>query len=110
EEGNIQAMYERLSRALAPLTATYEIIFVNNGSYDGSAAIFDALAGADPHVTVLTLSRNFGSQGAYTSGLEFASGDCVICLDGDIQDPPELIPAFLERWRQGYDVIYGIRA
>jgi len=109
EEGNIQAMHERLSRAIAPLTSTYELIFVNNGSYDDSATLLDALAATDEYVTVLTLSRNFGSQGAYTSGMEYASGDCVICLDGDIQDPPELIPTFVDRWREGYDVIYGVR-
>jgi dolichol-phosphate mannosyltransferase len=102
-------MYERLTAALAPVTSTYELIFVNNGSYDGSVAIFDALAAADERVTVLTLSRNFQSQGAYTSGMEYASGDCVVCLDGDIQDPPELIPTFVEKWREGYDVVYGVR-
>jgi dolichol-phosphate mannosyltransferase len=94
---------------MRPLTSTYEIVFVNNGSYDSSAPIFDELAAADPHVTVLTLSRNFGAQGAYTSGLEYASGDCVVCLDGDIQDPPELIPTFIEKWRAGFDVVYGVR-
>ena len=64
---------------------------------------------ADPRVSVVTLSRNFGAPGAYTCGLEYASGDCVICIDGDIQDPPELIPAFVEKWREGYDVVYGSR-
>lgn len=110
EEGNIRPMHERLTNVLRPITPTYELIFVDNGSYDGSAPIFADLAAADPHVSVLTLSRNFGSQGAYTSGMEYASGDCVICIDGDIQDPPELIPTFVEKWREGYDVVYGIRA
>jgi polyisoprenyl-phosphate glycosyltransferase len=110
EEGNIRPMHERLSNVLRPLTNTFEIIFVNNGSYDGSAPIFDEVAAADSHVSVLTLSRNFGTQGAYTSGMEYASGDCVVCMDGDIQDPPELIPAFVEKWRAGYDVVYGVRA
>jgi polyisoprenyl-phosphate glycosyltransferase len=109
EEENILPMHERLTRALDGLTPTYEIVFVNNGSYDGSSALLDALATADPHVSVITLSRNFGSQGAYTSGFEYASGDCVISLDGDIQDPPELIPALVAKWLEGYDVVYGIR-
>jgi dolichol-phosphate mannosyltransferase len=109
EEGNIRPMHERLTKVLSALTSTYEIVFVNNGSYDGSAPIFDDVAAADRHVSVLTLSRNFGSQGAYTSGLDYASGDCVICLDGDIQDPPELFPQFVEQWRVGYDVVYGVR-
>jgi dolichol-phosphate mannosyltransferase len=109
EEGNIVAMYERLTAVLSQITSAYEIIFVNNGSYDGSARIFDALAASDWHVSVVTLSRNFGSQGAYTTGMEHALGDCAILLDGDIQDPPELIPTLVQRWLQGYDVVYGER-
>ena len=109
EEGNIPLMYERLTKALASLNSAYECVFVNNGSYDGTAEILQSLAERDTHVTVVTLSRNFGAQGAYTAGLAQTSGDCVICIDGDIQDPPELIPAFLEKWAQGYDVVYGVR-
>ncbi|HEX8035191.1 MAG TPA: glycosyltransferase family 2 protein [Ktedonobacterales bacterium] len=109
EYDNIQLMYQRLRAVLQALASWYEIIFVNNGSYDRSAELFDALAAADPHVRVLTLSRNFGAQGAYTSGIEYASEDGVICLDGDIQDPPELIPALVQKWLEGYGVVYGIR-
>lgn len=110
EEGNIRPMYERLSAALQQVTPTYEIIFVNNGSYDNSPSIFEELANRDHRVSILTLSRNFGSQGAYTAGFTYASGDCVVGLDGDIQDPPELIPALVAKWLQGYDVVYGVRA
>jgi dolichol-phosphate mannosyltransferase len=110
EEGNIQAMYDRLTAVLGSLTPIYEIIFVNNGSYDGSADLLDDLAARDARVSVLTLSRNFGSQGAYSAGFAYASGDCVVGLDGDIQDPPELIADFVARWRDGYDVVYGVRA
>lgn len=109
ERDNIVPMYQRLTAALRDVTTSYELIFVNNGSYDRSEPIFDQLAAADPRVSVVTLSRNFGAPGAYTCGLEYASGDCVICIDGDIQDPPELIPAFVEKWREGYDVVYGSR-
>jgi dolichol-phosphate mannosyltransferase len=109
EEGNIRPMYQRLTATLAPLVERYEIIFVNNGSYDGSAPIFAALAAEDTHVSVLTLSRNFGAQGAYTSGLAYASGDGVVCMDGDLQDPPELIQQFVAKWREGYEVVYGER-
>ena len=110
EQGNIWPMYERLTAALSRVTPTYELIFVNNGSYDGSPELFEELAARDPKVSVLTLSRNFGSQGAYTAGFAYASGDCVVGLDGDIQDPPELIPALVEQWLLGYDVVYGVRA
>ncbi len=110
EQGNIWPMYERLTAALSRVTPTYELIFVNNGSYDGSPELFEELAARDAKVSVLTLSRNFGSQGAYTAGYAYASGDCVVGLDGDIQDPPELIPALVEQWLQGYDVVYGVRA
>ena len=110
EQGNIVPMYERLTAALGSVTPTYEIIFVNNGSYDQSPELFDELANRDERVSILTLSRNFGSQGAYTAGFAYASGDCVIGLDGDIQDPPELIPALVAKWLEGYDVVYGVRA
>jgi polyisoprenyl-phosphate glycosyltransferase len=110
EEGNIQAMYDRLTPVLGGLTPTYEIIFVNNGSYDGSADLLDELAARDARVSVLTLSRNFGSQGAYSAGFAYASGDCVVGLDGDIQDPPEMIADFVAKWLEGYDVVYGVRA
>lgn len=109
EEGNIVAMYERLSAVLSQITSAYEIIFVNNGSYDGSVRVFDALAASDWHVSVVTLSRNFGSQAAYTTGMEHALGDCAILLDGDLQDPPELIPTLVRRWLDGAQVVYGER-
>jgi polyisoprenyl-phosphate glycosyltransferase len=110
EQGNVLPMYERLSAALREVTPSYELIFVNNGSYDHSPELFEELASRDQRVSILTLSRNFGSQGAYTAGFAYASGDCVVGLDGDIQDPPELIPALVARWLEGYDVVYGIRA
>lgn len=110
ELGNILPMYERLTAALRQVTPSYELIFVNNGSYDQSPELFEELASRDQRVSVLNLSRNFGSQGAYTAGFAYATGDCVVGLDGDIQDPPELIPTLVARWLEGYDVVYGIRA
>lgn len=109
EQDNIRPMYQRLTAVMSQLTYRYELVFVNNGSYDGSAPILAEIAHADPRVSVLTLSRNFGAQGAYTCGLEYATGDAVVCIDGDIQDPPELIPALAAKWLEGYDVVYGIR-
>lgn len=109
EQDNIRPMYQRLTAVMSRLTPRYELIFVNNGSYDGSAPILAEIAHVDPRVSVLTLARNFGSQGAYTCGMEYASGDGVVFLDGDIQDPPEVIPALAAKWVEGYDVVYGIR-
>jgi dolichol-phosphate mannosyltransferase len=102
-------MYERLVSVFAGLGAEYEIVFVNDGSPDNSAEILAALAARDPGVVVINHARAFGSQSAFTSGMRIATGDAVVLLDGDLQDPPEVIPAFVEKWREGYDVVYGER-
>lgn len=109
DAGSIRAMYQRLTTVLSAVTAHYRIIYVNDASPDDTEAILQALALADPRVTVITHSRNFGSQMAFTSGMTVADGDAVVLLDGDLQDPPEIIPAFVERWLQGYEVVYGVR-
>jgi len=105
----IPFMYKRLSTVFQRLGVNYEIIFVNDCSPDNSAAVLRDLAAQDRKVIVINHSRNFGSQNAFTSGMRIASGDAVILLDGDLQDPPEVIEPFYEKWRQGYDVVYGIR-
>jgi dolichol-phosphate mannosyltransferase len=105
----IPLMHQRLTEAFTSLAVDFEIIFVNDGSPDDSDAILQRLAAADPHVLVIEHSRNFGAQNAFISGMQVATGDGVILLDGDLQDPPEVIPAFVEKWRQGYDVVYGRR-
>jgi dolichol-phosphate mannosyltransferase len=102
-------MYERLKRALAPLPVVPEIIFVNDASPDDAEARLTALAQQDPGVVVINHSRNFGSQAAFTSGMRICTGDAVVLMDGDLQDPPELIPAFVEKWQAGYDIVYGVR-
>lgn len=102
-------MYARLVSVLTSLGVEYEIIFVNDGSPDDSGRILTAIAREDPRVVVITHSRNFGSQSAFTSGMKVATGDAVVLLDGDLQDPPELIAQFVERWSQGFDVVYGNR-
>ena len=109
EEGNIANMHDRLVTVFSGIGAPYEIIFVNNGSFDNSAVVFDKVVKADVNVKVVSLSRNYGSQSAYSCGLNYTNGDCVLCLDGDIQDPPELLPQMLEKWSAGYDVVYGVR-
>src|SRR5437016_6864031 len=102
-------MYERLAAVLAPLTPAWQIVFVNDGSPDNSEEILRDLAKRDARVVVVNHSRNFGSQMAFTSGMAVAQGDAVVLLDGDLQDPPEVIPDLVARWREGYDVVYGIR-
>ncbi len=109
EQENISEMYQRLQTVLSKLTDTFEIIFVDNGSTDDSNEIFESLVKKDSHVVVISYSRNFGPHGAYTGGLEYASSDAVVCIDGDLQDPPELISAMVKKWKEGFDVVYGIR-
>lgn len=105
----IPLMHQRLSHVFSGLGVDHEIIFVNDGSPDDTAAVLSALAAQDDHVLVIEHSRNFGSQSAFLSGMELATGDAVVLLDGDLQDPPEIIPAMYEQWRQGNDVVYGRR-
>jgi len=102
-------MHERLVSVFEKLNVDYEIIFVNDHSPDDAATVLAQLASVDPHVVVINHSRNFGSQSAFTSGMRICMGDAVILLDGDLQDPPELIEDFYGQWRAGYDVVYGIR-
>jgi len=102
-------MHQRLSTVFNKIGVDYEIIFVNDNSPDDAAQVLRELSEADPKVVVINHSRNFGSQNAFTSGMRIASGDAVILLDGDLQDPPELIEQFYEKWLQGYEVVYGVR-
>ncbi len=105
----IPHMYERLVRALEPEGVDLELVFVNDGSPDDSAPVLADLASKDARVVAVTHTRNFGSQAAFTSGMQLCTGDMVVLMDGDLQDPPELIPQFLSKWRDGYDVVYGVR-
>jgi dolichol-phosphate mannosyltransferase len=105
----IPIMHERLTAVFRQLDVTYEIIFVNDASPDDAAEVLAKLAAADPRVVAINHSRNFGSQSAFTSGMRIATGDAVILLDGDLQDPPELIAQFYQKWLEGYEVVYGRR-
>ena len=105
----IPLMHRRLSEVFATLAVEHEIIFVNDGSPDDTRSVLKALTEADEHVLAIEHSRNFGSQSAFLSGMELATGDAVVLLDGDLPDPPEVIPAFYEKWRQGNEVVYGRR-
>jgi dolichol-phosphate mannosyltransferase len=111
EQGNVAALLDRV-RSVAeglPGRPSFEIVLVNDGSTDATAASVRAAMTQLPNVVFIELSRNFGHQVAATAGLDFATGDAVVLMDGDLQDPPELIEAFLEKWREGFDVVYAIR-
>ncbi len=105
----IPYMYSRLVDVFQRLDVDGEIIFVNDCSPDNAREVLTELAQKDPRVIVINHSRNFGSQNAFTSGMKICSGDAVVLLDGDLQDPPEVIEEFYPKWLEGYDVVYGIR-
>jgi glycosyltransferase involved in cell wall biosynthesis len=107
EELLIEEFHARVCRALEGLD--FELVLVDDGSTDASPARLERIAASDPRVRVVFLSRNFGHQTALTAGLDHAHGDAVVMLDADLQDPPELIPVMLERWRSGCDVVYAVR-
>lgn len=109
DEPAISPMHSRLTQVFTSLGVDYEIIFVNDGSPDGADAVLEDLTSNDRHVIAIEHSRNFNSQNAFISGMQLATGDAVVLLDGDLQDPPELIAAFYARWREGNDVVYGRR-
>lgn len=109
EEENIREIYQRLKKILQSSGYNYEMVFINNGSTDNSQGIFRDLVEKDLHVRIVVYSRNFGPHGAYTGGLEYVKGDAVVCIDGDLQDPPEVIAQMIKKWEEGYEVVYGIR-
>lgn len=109
DEGSVQAMYERLTKVLSSITDKYEIIYVNDASPDRAEEVLREIAARDPRLTVVIHSRNFGSQNAFTSGMAQALGDAVVLMDGDLQDPPEIIPKLVEKWIEGHEVVYGVR-
>jgi polyisoprenyl-phosphate glycosyltransferase len=109
EQENVAEMYRRLSKALLPIVSPYELVFVNDGSRDATSSILEDLQAKDPHVTAIDLSRNFGHQAAISAGILHARGRCVAVMDGDLQDPPEVLPEFIRAWRAGYDVAYAVR-
>lgn len=105
----VPIMYQRLGAVFQKIRVDYEIIFVNDCSPDNAREVLAQLATKDKKVIVINHTRNFGSQNAFTGGMKIASGDAVILLDGDLQDPPELIETFYQKWQEGYDVVYAVR-
>jgi glycosyltransferase involved in cell wall biosynthesis len=108
EESGLDIFHRRLLRALAPLDS-WEVVYVNDGSSDGTLAIMEAARRGDDRVAVLSLSRNFGKETAITAGLDHAGGDAVVVIDADLQDPPELIPELIAHWQAGFDMVYAKR-
>ena len=109
EEGNLAALTERLRDALKEAGEAYSILFVDDGSRDGTLAELRRFAEADPRVSAVALSRNFGKEAAIAAGLKYARGDAVVLMDADLQHPPEVIPQFLAAWRAGSEIVFGLR-
>ena len=110
EELVIHEMHRRLTRALRNCVDSYEVVLVNDGSCDRTVELATEICRRDPTVRLINLSRNFGHQIAITAGMDRCRGQCVVIIDADLQDPPEVIPQMLEKWKQGCHVVYGVRA
>lgn len=109
EADNLEQLYERLTQAAPLWREEYEILLVDDGSSDHSLPMMRDIAAKDPHFKIIKLSRNFGHQAAISAGISVSAGDAVVIMDGDLQDPPEELHRFLDKWREGYEVVYAIR-
>ena len=109
EANGLAAFHDRVTAVMAGLSLDYEIVFINDGSRDATLAVMRKLAAQDTHVSIVNLSRNFGKEIALTAGLDHARGDAVIVIDSDLQDPPEVIPQLIAKWREGFDMVYARR-
>src|SRR3989338_2340019 len=107
EQRIIKEFYDRVVKTFG--SSHFELVFVDDGSTDASWKIISEIAKTDLRVCALKLSRNFGHQAALTAGLEHSKGDAVILIDSDLQDPPEVIPEMIKKWKDGFDVVYGVR-
>ena len=109
EEGNIKIIINALHEVLQKLYYRYELIFVDDGSSDKTLSILREMSKTDFNLFFIELSRNFGHQNALKAGLDLASGDCIITMDGDMQHPPDLISQLIQKWEEGYDIVYTRR-
>jgi glycosyltransferase involved in cell wall biosynthesis len=110
ERDNLAPLHERLHQALDPLGLSYELVFVDDGSFDGSFAVLEGLAARDGRVKVVRLRRNFGQTAALQAGIDFSTGDILVTMDGDLQNDPADIPMLLAKLAEGYDAVLGMRA
>lgn len=110
EELVIGETYKRLKKVMESTEEAYEIIFVNDGSKDGTLEIAKTICNMDENIKLLSFSRNFGHQLAISAGMDYSSGNAVVVIDADLQDPPEVILEMIKKWKEGYDVVYGKRA
>src|SRR5881227_1493206 len=110
ERDNLRPLHERLVRALDPLGSPYEIVFVDDGSVDGSLGLLEELAAKDRRVKVIALRRNFGQTPALQAGIDWSSGDVIVTMDGDLQNDPADIPRLLAKLNEGFDAVLGLRA
>ncbi len=109
EEQVIPVLYQRVVTTMESVGETWELICVNDGSRDRSLQLLLALRAKDPRIKILNFSRNFGHQIAITAGADFAEGDAVVVMDADLQDPPDVVLRMIEKWREGYEVVYAVR-
>ncbi len=109
EQENVKMFYQKVCRYMDTLDYVYELIFIDDGSRDDTSRILNLLTQQDPKVKVVFLTRNFGHQVALTCGLDYAGGDAVITMDGDLQHPPELLPVLLRKWEKGFEVVQTVR-
>ena len=109
EQEVLETTWKRLTETMRGVGGTYELLFVDDGSRDGSAAILRRICEQDPCSKMLSFSRNFGQQAAMSAGIDFSRGKAVVFIDADLQDPPEVIPRMIEKWKEGYEIVYGKR-
>lgn len=110
ESGSLPEFYRRVKETMDQLGDTWELVLVDDGSRDDSAELMRQIAAQDPHVRPVIFARNFGHQLAVTAGLDYSRGQAVVMMDSDLQDPPEVVPELIARWREGYEVVYATRA
>ena len=109
EQLTIPELHRRIVSALAGCSVDHEILYVNDGSRDDTLSLLEEIARADSRIVVIDLARNFGHQVALSAGLDFARGEAIVLMDGDLQDPPELIAEMVKKWRDGFDVVYAVK-
>ncbi len=110
EAENLAEFVRQVHAAIDPLAIDWELILVNDGSRDQSLQVAAGLATNDPHLRIVSFSRNFGHEAASSAGFRYARGNAVVLIDSDLQDPPGIIPQMLEKWREGYQIVYGVRS